>query len=166
MKRSMARCSCGRVSIALDGDHIYCTACHCDDCQAAARGFDALPSPQPTMDAFGGTHYVLHRKDRYTIVSGDELLDPRRLRERTPTRRMLASCCNSPMFLAFDNAQHWITVYRARFSEDPPALQSRIAMKFANHAGDAPDDVPSYRTFPIALIGRLLLSRARMLLGR
>ena len=70
------------------------------------------------------------------------------------------------MFLAFDNAQHWISVYLARLGADAPALQSRIAMKFADPAGGAPDDVPAYRTFPIALVGRLLLSRARMLTGR
>lgn len=166
MQRTTASCSCGKATIALDGAHIYSAACHCDDCQAAARGLDALPSPEPAMDAFGGTHYVLHRKDRYTVLSGGELLSPWRLREDSPTRRMVAACCNSPMFLAFDNAQHWITVYRARLGADAPALQSRIAMKFADPAGGAPDDVPAYRTFPIALVGRLLLSRARMLTGR
>lgn len=118
------------------------------------------------MDAFGGTQYVLHRKDRYTVTSGGGLLRPYRLREDSPTRRMVASCCNSPMFLAFDNAQHWITVYRARLQGEAPALQSRIAMKFSNHAGDGPDDVPAYPRFPIALVVRLLLSRARMLIGR
>jgi len=71
-----------------------------------------------------------------------------------------------PMFLAFDNAQHWISVYRSRIAGDAPQLQSRIATRFSNAAAVAPDDVPSYRTFPVALAAQLLLCRARMLLGR
>lgn len=150
----------------LAGGHIHCAACHCDDCQSAAQALDALPTPAPTTDAFGGTHYVLHRKDRYHVASGSALLRPHRLRDGSPTRRMVASCCNSPMFLAFDNAQHWISVYRARIPGDSPRLQSRIATRFADPAGGAPDDVPSYRTFPFALVVQLLLCRARMFLGR
>ena len=165
-QRTTATCSCGQVSIALEGGHIYCAACHCDDCQSAAHRIDALPSPEPTMDAFGGTHYVLHRKDRYTIPSGSGLLRPHRLRDGSPTRRMVASCCNSAMFLAFDNAQHWISIYRFRIQDKAPELQARIATRFSDHAGDLPADAPSYRTFPVALIMQLLLSRARMVFGR
>src|SRR5690606_3786149 len=164
--RSIAACACGHVRLALDGPHISCVACHCDDCQSAAHRMDALPSPEPTMDGVGGTQYVLHRKDRYTLQSGDGLLQPYRLRAGSPTRRMVALCCNSPMFVAFDNSQHWISVYRARIEGQAPALQSRIATRFAHHAGAVPQDVPSYRSFPISLVVQLLRCRARMALGR
>lgn len=164
MQRTCATCACGKVTVELDGAHIYCAACHCDDCQAAARALDALPAPVPTADAYGGTHYVLHRKDRYDVTTGSGLLKPFRLRQDSPTRRMVASCCNSPMFLAFDNAQHWISVYRARIAS-APTLRSRIAMRFAT-CTSGPDDVPAYKSFPIALVGKLLLSRVTMLVGR
>ena len=166
MPRSCATCACGKVTVELDGAHIYCAACHCDDCQAAARELDALPAPESTTDACGGTQYVLHRKDRYTVTAGGDLLEPFPLRRDSPTRRMVASCCNSPLFLGFDNAQHWISIYRTRIQGTPPALQSRIAMRFSPDTRDPPDDVPAYRTFPIALVGNLLLSRVRMLVGR
>ena len=165
-QRATAVCSCGTVSIALIGPPIYCTACHCDDCQAASHKFDELPTPEPTMDAFDGTHYVLQRKDRYVISSGSELLRPHKLRESSPTSRMVASCCNTPMFLAFNNAQHWISLYRSRIKEQTPRLQSRVATKFSKHPESLPHDVPSYKTFPINMVARLFLSRAQMAIGR
>ncbi len=161
-----ATCSCGSVNIALKGPPIYCAACHCDDCQTAARKLDELPAPEPTMDAFDGTQYVLYRKDRYFISSGSELLWPLKLRDTSPTSRMVASCCNSPMFLMFNNAQHWISVYRSRVEEKPPRLQSRIATRFSKHIETLPNDVPSYRTFPLKIVACLLFSRVQMAIGR
>lgn len=166
IQRATGTCSCGNVSIALNGPPIYCTACHCDDCQAAARKLDGLPTPEPTMDAFDGTQYVLHRKDRYFISSGSELLRPHKLRESSPTSRMVASCCNSPMFLAFNNSQHWISVYRSRIKEQTPRLQSRIATRFSTRSDTLLSDVPSYKTFPVRMIMHILLSRIQMAIGR
>ena len=166
VQRATATCSCGNVSIALNGPPIYCAACHCDDCQTAAQNLDELPTPEPTMDAYGGTHYVLYRKDRYVISFGSELLRPHKLRESSPTSRMVASCCNTPMFLAFNNAQHWISMYRFRIKEQTPRLQSRVATRFSKHPETLPNDVPSYRTFPIKMVVRLLLSKVQMTFGR
>lgn len=158
-----ATCACGQVAVELRGRSIYCAACHCEDCQRAADQLARLPTPDPVTDPYAGTHYLLHRRDRYTVERG--ALVPHRLRAGSPTRRMVAECCNTPVFVAFDNAQHWISVYRARV--DPaPALQARIATKFHPGRAPLPDDVPAYRTFPLALVAQLLLSRARMAVGR
>jgi hypothetical protein len=163
--RTFVECSCGQVTIELYGSHIYCTACHCDDCQAAAHALEAMPASGPVMDPFDGTHYILHRKDRYAIL-GEEKLLPHRLRTDSPTRRMVTSCCASPMFLAFDNSQHWITAYRSRVRGDAPPLQSRISTKFRTQAESLPDDAPAYRTFPLKMIVRILLCRVQMAFGR
>ena len=159
-----ATCSCGDVTIELHGSHIYCAACHCDDCQEAANELEKLPAPSPVMDPYGGTHYILHRKDRSAVLGGE--LRPHKLREESPTSRMVADCCKTPMFLAFDNSQHWISVYRSRVRDGAPALQSRIATKFCSRAEDLPVDAPAYRTFPLKMIAQLLLSRVQMALGR
>ena len=159
-----ATCSCGDVTIELHGSHIYCAACHCDDCQEAANELEKLPAPSPVMDPYGGTHYILHRKDRSAVLGGE--LRPHKLRGESPTSRMVADCCKTPMFLAFDNSQHWISVYRSRVRDGAPALQSRIATKFCLRAEDLPADAPAYRTFPLKMIAQLLLSRAQMALGR
>lgn len=118
------------------------------------------------MDGFDGTHYVLHRKDRYAVSTGIGLLSAHRLRDDSPTRRMVATCCNTPMFLAFDNAQHWISAYRSRISDRPPTLESRIATRFSRNAGSLPRDVPSYKAFPVRMVMKLLLCRAQMAIGR
>ena len=159
-----ATCSCGDVTIELHGSHIYCAACHCDDCQEAANELEKLPAPSPVMDPYGGTHYILHRKDRSAVLGGE--LRPHKLRGESPTSRMVADCCKTPMFLAFDNSQHWISVYRSRVRDGAPALQSRIATKFCSRAEELPADAPAYRTFPLKMIAQLLLSRAQMALGR
>ena len=162
----LASCACGQVIVRLDGPHIYCTACHCDDCQAAAHELEKLPTPEPVMDRCGGTPYVLHRRDRYAILQGSERLEPSKLRQDSPTKRMVARCCNSPMFVAFDNAQHWISVFRSRIDRGAPKLQSRIAPKFSEHPEALPNDVPAFKTFPIQLVMRILLARGQMVIGR
>lgn len=150
--------------IELYGRHIYCAACHCDDCQAAASTLEKLSTSGPIMDSYYGTHYILHRKDRYAVLGGE--LQAHKLRKESPTSRMLAGCCNTPMFLSFDNAQHWISIYRSAVRGDAPALQSRIATKFYRRAEALPVDVPAYKTFPFKMIAQLLLSRAAIAFGR
>ncbi len=49
----------------------------------------------------GGTGFVLVRSDRVRCVKGGDKLQEHRLKPDSPTRRVLATCCNSPMFLEF-----------------------------------------------------------------
>lgn len=162
----LVECSCSHVAVELKGAPIYCTACHCDDCQFAADGLAKLLPPEPIMDSFLGTHYVLHRNDRYAVVRGQEYLHPYKFRDNSPTNRMVATCCNSPIFVSFENSQHWISLYRQRFVSEAPALQSRIATKFLKDPRSLPADPPAYKSFPLMLIVRLLASRLQMIIGR
>jgi hypothetical protein len=57
-------------------------------------------------------------------------------------------------------------MYRARFQGDIPALQMRIFTKFKPAHGDVPRDVPSYATFPVKFLLKLLGARIAMLLYR
>ena len=116
------------------------------------------------MDPYCGTHYILHRKDRYAVLGGE--LQPHKLRKESPTSRMVAGCCKTPLFLSFDNAQHWISVYCSLVRSNVPALQSRIATKFYPRAEELPADVPAYKTFSFRMIAQLLLSRVMMAFGR
>lgn len=166
VEQSLVECSCGQVAVELKGAPIYCTVCHCDDCQFAADELVKLFPPEPITDSFLGTHYVLHRNDRYAVVRGQGLLHPYTFREISPTRRMVATCCNSPLFVTFENSQHWISLYRQRFVDEAPALQSRIATKFLKDPSTLPADPPAYRSFPLKLVVRLVVSRLQMLIGR
>ena len=89
-------------------------SCYCASCQEAGSRFEQLPSAPPVLNPDGGTDYVLYRKDRVQCVTGQEYLEEHRLKPDSPTRRVIATCCNSGMFLDFTKG-HWLTMYRNRF---------------------------------------------------
>lgn len=113
----VARCKCGRVSLEFVGAPIDSTVCHCSSCQKAGRLLDALPGATPILDKEGGTPFVLFRKDRMRCTAGETLLAEHRLTAETPTRRVVATCCNTAMFLDFTKG-HWVSMYRGRFGAD------------------------------------------------
>lgn len=119
--------------------------CHCDSCRRAAAGFAALPYAAPVVNAEGGTDYVMMRKDRVRVLQGEPLLVAHRLSPDAPTRRVLAGCCNAPMFLEFKGG-HWLSVYRDRF-EDKPAIEMRTMCgdrKFADGIASPRSHTPGF----------------------
>ena len=164
-KISIARCACGNVVLEAVGPPIVSAACYCDDCQEGARQIEALPNAQPVLGPDGGTEYLLFRKDRIKCAKGDGQLRDHKLRSGSPTRRVVASCCNSAMFLDFRKG-HWLSVYRARFEAGAPPVQMRIQTKFRPENRGIPRDVPSYPKVPFTLIAKLLAARVAMALHR
>jgi len=75
--------------------------------------------------------------------AGGERLEAHRLKPESPTRRMVAACCNSAMFLDFTKG-HWLTVYRARLPEPVPPLEMRVMTADRREGVVLPDDVPNY----------------------
>ena len=161
-----ATCACGRVELKAYGRPIVSAVCYCDDCQKGAQEIEALPKAGAVADRDGGTEYILFRRDRIECTKGAELLKPYKLREGSATNRVVASCCNSAMFVNFDRGPHWISAYRARFQGERPPLQVRISTKFKREDVALPNDVPSYRRYPPGLIVKLVASRVLMLLGQ
>jgi hypothetical protein len=162
----IASCACGSVELKAFGKPIVSAACYCDDCQKGAAQIEALPNAPAVRDPDGGTAYMLYRKDRFECSKGAELLKPHKLKDTSPTNRVVATCCNSAVFVNFDRGPHWVSAYRARFHGDLPPLQARICMKFKPDGVVLSDDVPSYRSYPPAFIVKLLASRIAMALGR
>lgn len=157
-------CACGQVEVALDGEPILVAACHCDDCQAGGAKIEALPGAWAVRDAAGGTYYALYRKDRYRVVRGADLLAPQKLRAGTPTNRVVATCCNSGLFISYDSGPHWIAAYAPGFHGAEPKLEMRVNTRFA--PGHVPHDVPAYKSFPLSFVWRLIKARVGMMLGR
>src|ERR687893_1462112 len=93
-----ASCSCGSVELEATGDPIMSTVCYCESCQEGSRQLEALPNGRPVCDSDGGTACVLYRKDRVEYSKGSQLLQGYKLRAESSTNRVVASCCNSPMF--------------------------------------------------------------------
>lgn len=113
-------CACGKVRLEAEGAPLVSAVCHCTSCRTAGQAFDAASGQAPIVDESGGTAMVLWRKDRVRCVAGAELLEPHRLTAGTPTRRLVASCCNSPVMLDFTKG-FWASVYRGRVADAPPA---------------------------------------------
>jgi hypothetical protein len=161
---TMLRCSCGSVELECIGAPITSVVCYCDDCQEGARQIEALPNARPTRDSDGGTSYVIYRKDRVRCSKGVSLLTPFKIREKSTTNRVVASCCNSAMFLNFDDGKHWVDVYRSRFQGDAPPLQMRICTKFKPANSSIPRDMPGYQDYPLKFLAKLASARIAMLL--
>jgi hypothetical protein len=161
-----ATCACGRVTVKGSGKPIASAACFCNDCRAGAARIETLPNAPAVRDADGGTSYILFRKDRFECTEGADLLRSSKLKETSPTNRVVASCCNSAMFMNFDRGPHWVSVYRARCHGDLPPLDARIFTKFRPEGVVLPNDVPNSKIFPLGIIVKLLASRVAMALGR
>ena len=164
--RLTASCRCGGVEIEATGAPIVSSVCYCTDCQRGSRQIEALPDAGSVRDDDGGTAYILFRKDRIKCTKGAELLKGYKLKDISITNRVVATCCNSAMFMNFDKGPHWISAYRARFRGALPPLQMRICTKFKPEHVVLPTDVPNYPGYPVGLIFKLLVSRLAMLIGR
>ena len=122
--------------------------CYCDDCRKGADQIEALPGAGAVRDPDGGTAYILYRKDRIECAKGAELLRRYKLKETSVTNRVVATCCNSAVFMNFDRGPHWVSAYRARFRGELPPLQFRICTKFKADGVVLPDDAPSSQGYP------------------
>lgn len=154
-----AACPCGRTAIEVVGAPILTAVCCCESCQTAGRQFEMASGAPPVVRTDGGTAYCLYRKDRVRVALGGETLEERRLSPSSPTRRVVATCCNAPMFLDFTKG-HWLTLYRDRLPGDPPPLEMRIMAKDADAA--AADGLPTHPTYPPGFMLRILAAWAAM----
>src|ERR1700761_6795957 len=106
------RCACGGVRFAAIGTPITSVVCYCASCQEAGRAFERLPGAPPVLETDGGTAAILYRKDRVRFVEGQGHLKAYRLKPESPTRRLVATCCNTAMCLDFTKG-HWLSMYRS-----------------------------------------------------
>jgi hypothetical protein len=161
----VAACSCGRVALEANGAPIVTAACYCKDCQAAGRVIEALPHAPRVLDPDSGTSFVVYRKDRLRWTKGEELLKSYKLKDASPTKRVVATCCNTAMVLGFDDAKHWTNVFRTRVVGEAPKLELRVCTQFKPGGAAFADAVPSYPGYPFRFIAKLLRARVAMLFG-
>ena len=161
-----ASCICGEVALEARGAPMFAAVCYCDDCQAAGRQIEALPGAAPVLDPDAGTPLVMFRKDRLRCVCGQERLSAHKLTPASATNRYVASCCNSAMYLGFDDAKHWVDVFRSRIDGPAPPIQARVCTRFRPEGTELPGDAPAYRSFPPAMIFRIIGAKIGMMFGR
>jgi len=158
-------CACGRVRCEAAGAPIVSAVCYCLDCQEGGRRIEALPNAPLVRDLDGGTPYLTFRDDRFRCLAGEELLEDHRLKPDSHTRRVVASCCNTGMFLKFDPG-FWVSTYRLRYSGALPPIEMRTKVERRRSELPLPQDAPSFRGFPLRLISRLIATRLAMAFGR
>jgi len=158
-------CACGQVELTLTGKPFLVNICHCDDCQRASSELERLPGAPKILDAFGGTAYALYRKDRVLVTKGHDKLTDHRIEGEKKTRRVVASCCQSPLFLDFEPG-HWLSLFRQRFAEPAPPVQRHINTRFMPAGLRLDDGLPQAKGFPLAMIFQLLKTRIAMGKGK
>jgi hypothetical protein len=161
-ERISAPCRCGKVELEIVGAPILRGICYCASCQEAGRLYRAEPGAESGLAEDGGSDYVLYRKDRIRCSQGGQLLEERRLKPDSPTRRMVARCCNTAMFVDFTKG-HWLTLYRGRLPDDTPPATMRVMTAERPEGVTLPDDMANYSGRSAKFM--LLLLRAWISMG-
>jgi hypothetical protein len=154
-------CRCGQVEFNLKKPAIMRVVCYCTSCQTAGHALVREFGPPSAVADDGGTDLVLFRKDRVAQISGGDWCRERRLTPESPTRRMVATCCGTPMFLDFTKG-HWLSFFRARLTEECPALDMRVMTQEKPAAATLPDDVPLYPKRSAKFMWKLLFAWGAM----
>ena len=126
-------CTCGKVALEVTGDPIIVAECCRNSCRTAGDRLAALPGAPAFRTSYGTKPYVLMRKDRVRFVGGTEQLREYRLEPDSPTRRVVATCCNTPVFVEFKGG-HWLSMYASLW---PEAVRPKIDLR--TMAGDLTD---------------------------
>jgi hypothetical protein len=155
-------CTCEQVALNVQGSPIISAKCLCADCQNAGAFLQSLPGAPAVLDQRGATRFVLYRKDRVVCEKGQDRLREHRLSKESPTRRVVAVCCNTPMFLEFTNG-HWLSIYGVLWSTASlPALEIRTMTRSRPKGVVLPDDVPNPSTHTFSFYAKLFRAWASM----
>ncbi len=149
-------CSCGRVQLELRDTPILAAECHCNSCRTAGERMLRLPGAPPVQEGNGGTRFVLYRKDRVQFGSGTEVLREFRLTPQAKTRRVVASCCHTPLFLEFQSG-HWLSLYASLWpSGTAPQVTERTMTSDLADPSQLPNDVPNSKQQSFTFFRKLL----------
>ena len=152
------RCRCGKVHVTLEQPPFLSVGCCCDSCRATEARLRRLTPDLPPLGLHGATHFALCRKDRVRFGTGVEHLREFRLTPDATTRRVIAGCCNTPVFLEFLNG-HWLSVYAGMWPQGAaPAITLRtMTGDLARPLATAlPDDARNCRRHSLSFFVRLM----------
>lgn len=128
-------CTCGTTRIAVVGAPISSVECGCQSCQTAGQAFADLPGAPHVLTSYRTTPFIMYRKDRVRFLNGAEHLHAYRLSLRASTKRVVATCCNTPLYLEFKGG-HWLSLYATLWPVD-----ARPAPKLRTMTIDLPPDI-------------------------
>lgn len=155
-------CACGSLKLEVEADPIITVECYCNSCRSAAARMAKLPGAPDVAGERGGTHYLMYRKDRVEFVAGAERMGAFTLTPQSHTRRVVATCCNTPLFAEFQNG-HWLSMYATLWPEDArPAATERTMTSDLPEGVTLPADKVNSRTQSLGFMGKLLLAWVAM----
>lgn len=155
-------CTCGQTRLKLQGEPILVTECLCDSCRAAAIRLKTLTGGKTTLTPYGATPCAEYRKDRVQILSGNEHLREFRLSDDAGSRRVIAACCNTPLFLEMKGA-HWLSVYLNLWPDDArPEAEVRTMTGDLSDPSSLPNDIPNLKSHSMSFYAKLLWAWIKM----
>jgi hypothetical protein len=150
------QCACGRVRITVDREPVLSVECCCTSCRTAGGAMERLPGAPRIVGPNGTTHVVLYRKDRIHFTKGTELLKEYRLTPESPTRRIVAICCNTAIGLDFTKG-HWLSFYSCLWSAHTlPPVQMRMMTSDALEGTILSDNVPNHERYAFSFFAKLM----------
>ncbi len=156
------KCRCGKLRLTVEGTPIASVECCCSSCRNAAARLQGLADAQPILTQLATTPFVLVRKDRVHFLTGQESLAEFRLSPQAKTRRAIAACCNTLVFLEFKGG-HWLSLYGQLWPDGTrPRLEMRTMVADSVDAASLPNDVPNLKNQSLAFFARLFAAWARM----
>jgi hypothetical protein len=149
-------CGCGRTSLEVLGAPILVSECLCNSCRAAADRLAKLPGARNILTSYGATPCAEYRKDRVRILSGSEHLSEFRLSADAGSRRVVATCCNTPIFLEMKGA-HWLSIYLHLWPDEArPKAEMRTMSGDLSDASNLPGDMPNLKSHTVSFYAKLL----------
>lgn len=127
----------------------------CSSCRAAGEKIQRLEGASPILKDYGATPFVMYRKDRVRFLAGTDGLKEFRLTPDASTRRVIATCCNTPVFLEFKGG-HWLSLYGGLWPEGrlpPPELRTMASDLPAGTI--LPDDIPNAKQQSLGFFAKL-----------
>ncbi|MBB3045903.1 hypothetical protein FHR99_000139 [Litorivivens lipolytica] len=153
---SLVACDCGQVAIELQGRPILVSECLCNSCREAASRLASLPGAKNILTSYGATGCAEYRKDCVRFISGAKYLREFRLTARSGTRRVIASCCNTPVLLELKGA-HWLSIYLHLWKNGSrPVVKLRTMTGDLDDASILPSDVQNLKTHSLLFYVKLL----------
>ncbi|RXT55546.1 hypothetical protein B6S44_10610 [Bosea sp. Tri-44] len=155
-QRMTIGCACGHTRLEVAGSPILVSECLCNSCRAAAARLAKLPNARSMLTAYDATPTAEYRKDRVGIVAGAESLREFRLKPEAGSRRIIATCCNTPVFLEMKGA-HWLSLYLHLWPEETrPKATLRTMTGDLPDASSLPADIPNLKTHTVSFYMKLL----------
>lgn len=150
------KCACGQTQLEVTGSPIASVECCCTSCREASVRMRALDGAPDFLSEHGTTPFVMYRKDRVRFIGGEDTLKAFRLSAKASTRRAVATCCNTPVFLEFESG-HWLSLYTEIWPDGTqPSPESRTMAADFPDGTDLPDDIPNAKKHSLGFFAKLL----------